>query len=314
MIVVGSVLLAAACSSSGGASTPTDAPAPTSAAAPATAVAEPATTIGVPTTTAVPVTTTSAPATTAATTTTTEEEVVEPFQILVTNDDGVSSPGIDAVVEGLRTLEFLVVTVVAPLENQSGKGDSFTDPAAGPLVVTDTTTQSGYPAKAVAGTPADSIIWAVEQNGVERPDFVISGVNNGQNMSIDVMAVSGTIGAARRAAANGIPSIAVSFTSGDDSDYTPAVDALLAWFTENAPQRIGDAAAGGVESFTNMNVPNCPSIGAEIAGVVEVSPGALGDRDYGALTCDGAPNPADDVAAYQSGWVGISELPALKPA
>lgn len=240
----------------------------------------------------------------------TTEAVVEPLQILVTNDDGVGSAGIDALVEGLRTLEFVELTVVAPLENQSGKGDQFTDPAAGPLVVSTTTTLSGFPATAVAGTPADSIIWAIELNGLEqRPDFVVAGINNGQNMSTSVIPVSGTIGAARRSAVNGIPSIAVSFSTGDTSDYTPAVQALLTWFTENAPLRIADAAEAGLTGFTNMNVANCPSIGKTNLGPVAVQPGELGDRDYGTFTCDGAPDPADDVAAYQSGYIAISELP-----
>ncbi len=245
----------------------------------------------------------------AATSTTTAEEVVEPLQVLVTNDDGVASPGIDAVVRGLLTLEFLEVTVVAPLDNQSGKGDAVTDPAAGELAVTETTTGSGYRATAVAGTPADSIVWAVEQNGLDqRPDFVVSGIDNGQNLSTSVIGVSGTIGAARRAAANGIPSIAVSFTTGENSDYAPAVQALLAWFTEHVPEEVAAAAEEPVTSFTSMNVPNCAAIGLAVVGTVEVAPGELGSRDYGALSCDGAPNPVDDVAAYQSGYVAISEL------
>ncbi len=252
-------------------------------------------------------TNTLAPATTPPSTV--ADEVVQPLHILVTNDDGVTSPGIDALVEGLRTLESVEVTVVAPLENQSGKGDSFTDAAAGTLVAAATTTASGYTATAVAGTPADSIIWAVEHNGLaQRPDFVVSGINNGQNMSTSVLHASGTIGAARRAAINGIPSIAVSFTSGDNSDYTPAVQALLAWFTTHAPALVSQAAEDGIASFANMNVPNCAALGLAIAGTVEVPPGELGSRDYGALTCDGTPGPTDDVAAYQSGYVAISEL------
>ena len=291
--------LAACSGGSNGSSTATDA----ATATPTTL--EPAPTVSLtlppPPTNSLPPETTAPPTT---------EAVVEPLQILVTNDDGVSSAGIDALVEGLRTLEFLELTVVAPFENQSGKGDQFTDPAAGPLVVSTTTTASGFPATAVAGTPADSIIWAVEQNGLEqRPDFVVSGINNGQNISTSVIPVSGTIGAARRAAVNGIPSIAVSFSTGDASDYTPAVQALLAWFTDNAPLRIADAAEAGLTGFTNMNVANCPSVGKTNLGPVTVPPGELGGRDYGAFTCDGAPSPADDVAAYQSGYIAISELP-----
>jgi 5'/3'-nucleotidase len=98
--------------------------------------------------------TTSAP-TTAAPPTTIEPET-EQLRVLVTNDDGVGAAGIDALVEALQTLE-LDITVVAPATEQSGQGGKVTD---GPLTVTDTTTASGFPAKAVAGFPADTVIWA----------------------------------------------------------------------------------------------------------------------------------------------------------
>ena len=70
------------------------------------------------------------------------------LHILVTNDDGVGAPGIDAVVQALSALPATEVTVVAPATNQSGTGGQTTP---GPLTVTDATTASGYPAKAVAG-------------------------------------------------------------------------------------------------------------------------------------------------------------------
>src|SRR4051794_29333196 len=109
---------------------------------------------------------------TSETTTATAAVPAEPVRILVTNDDGVAAPGIDALVEGLRTLEGVEVTVVAPAENQSGKGGTVTG---GVLVASDATTTSGYPAKAVAGTPADTIVWAIDQKGIDfTPDLVLS--------------------------------------------------------------------------------------------------------------------------------------------
>ena len=120
---------------------------------------------------------TEAPATDAPTTT----EVAEPLQILVTNDDGIGGDGIDVIVQALLQIDNVVVTVVAPLENQSGTGGKTTE---GPLTVTDATTKSGYAAKAVAGFPADTIVWAIDQNGIDFvPDLVVSGINNGQNYS-----------------------------------------------------------------------------------------------------------------------------------
>ena len=68
----------------------------------------------------------------------------------MTNDDGVGAPGIDAVVETLRHVSGIDVTVVAPATNQSGTGDRFTTTSA--LTVTKTTTMHGYPAFAVNGS------------------------------------------------------------------------------------------------------------------------------------------------------------------
>src|SRR4051795_12180535 len=71
-----------------------------------------------------------------------------PLRILITNDDGVGAPGIDAVVERLRRVPGLQLTVVAPATNQSGTGDRFSTTA---ITATDATTQHGYPAIAVHG-------------------------------------------------------------------------------------------------------------------------------------------------------------------
>ena len=83
----------------------------------------------------------------------------EPLRILVSNDDGFDALGIDAVVEALRALPGVTVTVVAPATNQSGTGEQITD---GPLTATSEQTLSGYPATAVQGFPADSIIYAIQ--------------------------------------------------------------------------------------------------------------------------------------------------------
>jgi len=136
--------------------------------------------------------------------------------ILVTNDDGVTAPGINATVQALTALPHTKVTVVAPLTNQSGTGAKTT---AGALTVTDATTASGYPAKAVAGYPADTIIWAIDDHGVaQRPDLVVSGINFGENIG-PLASLSGTVGAAETALARGIPALAVS--QGVDNGQSP---------------------------------------------------------------------------------------------
>jgi hypothetical protein len=100
--------------------------------------------------------------------------------ILVTNDDGVTAPGINASVQALKALPHTKIIVVAPLTNQSGTGPKV---SGGPLTVTDATTASGYPAKAVAGYPADTVIWAIDDHGItQRPNLVVSGINLGENI------------------------------------------------------------------------------------------------------------------------------------
>ena len=120
--------------------------------------------------------------------------------ILVTNDDGVSAPGIDALVTALRKLPNVKVTVVAPLSNQSGTGDKTTE--GGSPEAADTATASGTKARAVDGFPADSVLRALE-DGV-KPKLVVSGINQGQNLG-PVVNASGTVGAAKTAVRNGIP-------------------------------------------------------------------------------------------------------------
>src|SRR4051812_35397230 len=139
-----------------------------------------------------------------------------PLRILVTNDDGYAAPGIDAVVEALRTLSNVQVTVVAPLTNQSGSGDKFSTT---PLTASHATTHHGYPAIAVNGFPADSVLLAVKELLKEPPDIVVSGINQGQNIG-ELIDISGTVGAARTAARLGIPSIAVSQGIASNIDYT----------------------------------------------------------------------------------------------
>jgi 5'-nucleotidase len=132
------------------------------------------------------------------------------LRILVTNDDGVSAPGLAKLVNALQTLPDVEITVVAPATNQSGVGDTF---STGVLTATPTTTASGDAATSVSGTPADSVLYAVKVLMPDPPHVVVSGVNQGQNLG-NITPISGTVGAARTANRLGIPAIAVSAGSG----------------------------------------------------------------------------------------------------
>jgi 5'-nucleotidase len=161
--------------------------------------------------------TTTAPTTTAppsTTTTTAADESAAPLDILVTNDDGFAAPGIDTLVEALRQVEGVTVTVVAPAAEQSGTGGNTTP---GALVTTAGTTASGFEATAVQGFPSDAIRVGLEDLGLQ-PDLVISGINSAQNLG-PVVDASGTVGAARAAVRAGVPALAVSSGTAEAPDY-----------------------------------------------------------------------------------------------
>jgi len=234
----------------------------------------------------------------------TETTVVGPLKILVTNDDGYAAAGIDAVVEGLRALPDTEVTVVAPLANQSGTGGKTTD---GPLTVTDVKTASGYPAKAVDGFPADTIAWAIDQHGIDfTPDLVVSGINFGQNLgpSVDI---SGTVGAARAAAARNLPALASSQGIGDPMAYPSGVTQVLAWVAQHRAALL-DGSAVTDKLLENINIPTCPT-GTD-RGVVDVPVAPdLAGRDMLKVDCQStATDPVDDVGAFIVGYVTLSTL------
>lgn len=261
--------------------------------------AESATTLAVVTTP----TTDSVPETTAA-------AAPEPFMILVTNDDGVGADGIDALVNALVELDGVSVTVVAPAENQSGSGGKTTD---GALEVRDATTKSGYPAKAVVGFPADSIVWALDQGGIDFvPDLVVSGINEGQNYSFEIAPLSGTVGAARAAALRNVPSVAVSQGLGEPPDYPASVGAVVAWIEENRAALAARSPGEPTPTFVSINVPTCAP-GTSLRGVVEVPMGSLDGSDYNASNCASTVTPESDVTGFQNGYGVVTELVAAGP-
>ena len=242
-----------------------------------------------------------------ATTTTAAAKVLK---IVVTNDDGYDSEGIDAITEALRAQPNVEVTVVAPATQQSGKGGTVTG---GTLSATDLTTKGGYPVKAVAGTPADAMIWAIDQKGISfTPDFVVSGINAGANLG-PVVDLSGTIGAARAAVQRGIPAIAAS-NGALAGPFAPkeAANVVIEWFKKNR-----DAIANGTIDKTqvfNLNVPTCAT--GSVRGEVVVP---ISKTDNVFLTqqpnCSStAPAPDNDVAAYMVGFAPLSMMSARTAA
>src|ERR687892_1104675 len=128
------------------------------------------------------------------------------MRILVTNDDGYLANGIQVLADAARRLGD--VTVVAPDREQSATSHSLT------LHYPLRPVRRGDRRWQVDGTPTDCVMLAVEALLPDRPDFVLSGINHGQNMGEDVL-YSGTVAAAMEGLALGIPSIAFSFAGGD---------------------------------------------------------------------------------------------------
>jgi len=224
------------------------------------------------------------------------------LRILVSNDDGYAAPGIDALVEALRELPRVKVTVVAPAENQSGAGDRTSSPP--PDVVSKTETASGYPALAVSGTPADSVLEVRDKRFFERLHLVISGINEGQNLG-PVVDISGTVGAARTAAREGIPAVAVSQGVGEPPDYAAGAEAAVAWVKEHRQALV----RGGVDATTvvNINVPTCPT--GEVRGEIEVPASPTGDAGTASDCTSRLEDPPDDIVAFANGYVTLSEIP-----
>lgn len=161
-------------------------------------------------------------------------------RILVTNDDGVRSDGIQALARALEHLG--EVTIVAPLTEASAIGHALT--LRRPLRL-ETVAERTY---SVDGTPTDCVNIAVTKvlNGI--PDLVVSGINKGYNLGDDVT-YSGTVAGALEGALLGIPSLAISLERASPFDFSQAASA--------AATVAGAVLQNGLPPRTllNVNVP-----------------------------------------------------------
>jgi 5'-nucleotidase len=139
------------------------------------------------------------------------------YQILLTNDDGIQSPGLWAAAAALSELGY--VTVAAPRDQASSTGRSQPLSSDGKIAVSKMRIGSqDWEVYAVGGTPAQVVVHSVFEIMGARPDLVVSGINYGENLGTSVT-ISGTIGAALEAACLGIPAIAASLQLADGKDY-----------------------------------------------------------------------------------------------
>lgn len=201
-----------------------------------------------------------------------------PLHIVLTNDDGYDAPGLAALHRLVRRVApTATIQVIAPAEAYSGKGHAVSPevrcrraslPEIGEVIVVD-------------GTPADCARVAIALPGLRRPDWVISGINRGGNLGVDVF-YSGTVAAAREAAILGIRAMAVSqmIRSNLELDWdeairmaTPAIACLLEDPHTTPPALPNDPASRRLRActaellaepptthpgFWNINLPHCP--------------------------------------------------------
>lgn len=143
------------------------------------------------------------------------------MHILVTNDDGITAPGLFALAQAMRALG--TVSVVAPDHNWSASGHVKT--LERPLRVKETLLPDGSTALASDGAPSDCVALALLGLLPEPVDLVVSGINPNENVGHDVT-YSGTVTAAMEAVIGGIPGVAVSLYRSEDQrgvlDYAPA--------------------------------------------------------------------------------------------
>ena len=145
-------------------------------------------------------------------------------QILLTNDDGIRSPGLWAAAEALSSLGF--VHVVAPRDQFSGAGRSMPTTSDGIITPREVRVNGKtWTVYAVGGTPAQTVQHAILEIMPEPPALVVSGINYGENVGSGIT-VSGTVGAALEAAALGYPALAASLETAQEHhlSYSEEVD------------------------------------------------------------------------------------------
>jgi 5'-nucleotidase len=242
--------------------------------------------------------------------------------ILLTNDDGIFSPGLQAAAEALDSLGELLI--VAPRDQQSGAGRSM-PPAVDGQVLEERITVSGreVAAFAVRTTPALSVQHGVLEMASRPPALVVSGINYGENVAQDVT-VSGTVGAALEAAAFGLPAMAVSLQTdiAMHLTYERSVDfSAAAHFVRLFAARL--LAWDGMRDVDVLKIdvpiratPSTPWRLTRLARGRYFEPVAPDHSDPGEAPRMGyrfAPRPDDpdpqtDVGALLAGWVSVTPL------
>lgn len=233
------------------------------------------------------------------------------MHILVTNDDGVTAPGLLALAQAMK--DFGKVSILAPERNWSGGGHVKTIDR--PLRVKEYLLSDGTRSLASDGAPSDCVALALLGYFDERIDLVVSGINPAANLGHDVT-YSGTVTAAMEAVIWGVPGIAISLDTGDQGhleiDYSPAAR-IAQVIVEHV---INEGIPAGI--LLNVNVP-----AGEIRGIQITRQGLRVYRDrldqridprgvpyfwIGGDSPTGIPETGTDVGALDGGFVSLTPL------
>jgi 5'-nucleotidase len=236
------------------------------------------------------------------------------MHILVTNDDGVTAPGLLALAMAMRA--FGKVSVLAPDHDWSGGGHVKTIQR--PLRVRRLRLADGSQALTSDGAPSDCVALAVMGLLPDKVDLIISGINPAPNLGHDVT-YSGTVTAVMEGIIWGVPGVAVSMepveTDSDDLDYRVAV--------EVASRVVAEVIAHGLPpaTFLNVNVP--AALPGELKGIMPTRQGMRvyhdrldkrrdpRGRDYYWIGGDrptGVPKEGTDVGALAAGYASVTPL------
>ena len=225
------------------------------------------------------------------------------MKILITNDDGITSPVLPSLARWAQKLG--EVTVVAPKHEQSGKSQAID--FRNPVEIKRVPFDADCEAWAVDSTPADCVRFA--RNGLRTQyDLVISGINKGFNLGHDIV-YSGTVGAIFEAMRIGIKAIAISTDIDCFDNAMREMDAIWSFITD---KKLFDHAA-----LLNVNIPGEASRGIRITrqgGMFYTDDyQALGNDLYvqvGEPYRDGSTDLSVDITAIHNGYVSISPLTA----
>ena len=185
------------------------------------------------------------------------------MRILLTNDDGISAPGLQAARRALVELDGVEVDVIAPNSNRSAIGRGITTRS--PLSVEEVNFEDGRVGYATDGTPVDCVRFAELGLVGGRPDLIVSGINHGANLGDDIT-YSGTVAAALEGIVLGIPAVALSQQSsaGGLGYVSGRFDfKVAAAFTAQLVSRLTEVSMPEA-TLINVNCPSCEPKGIEV--------------------------------------------------